>query len=86
MPQFKVLVTELVKERRSYQLEAADAAEAALKVFDIWIDKGIEPEEGCTIEVIDRDYTVADGINDSKIIAFYDSDEDIPGVRPDVNA
>ena len=55
---YQVTITEIVTETRLYEVEADSPKSAAEQVSAMWLDSGIEPEDGADVAVTERDYEV----------------------------
>lgn len=55
---YKVTIVETLVEKRTYNIVAADPLEAAKRAQTLWLDHAVEPKDGPSVGVIDREYVV----------------------------
>lgn len=56
---YHVEITETIVEVRSYEIDGATSAKDAAEIaYNTWVVNGINPEDGISLEVSDRTYTV----------------------------
>lgn len=56
--EYTVTIEEVIEERREYRVFAKSFEDAAEQVASMWINNGVEPEDGPDVEVTERSYIV----------------------------